>query len=629
MAKPVQYRRFLWLVMLLAIAFAGLGYRLVDLQILQHEELLPLAERRTQATLLRLPRRGNILDARQNLLAGSELVKTICADPTFIGTHQTVVARGLAPLLKTNEAWLVQRLQPTYYTNEQDQVIPRRFVVLKRNVSQEDWERIRAMMQRLDLGLKGKTKADRTFAYNLRHNAIYPAPVDGQLRFYPNGTLAAHVLGFVSTEERKTNQQTFLEITGRSGIESMFDKALTGVPGWRKTEMYKKRELATYRGQEIEPRNGHDVVLTIDAGVQHILESELAEAVQKYSPTSACGIVVRPRTGEIVAMATLPTFDPNTPGQSAPDAWRNRVITDTYEPGSTFKIVTVAGALNDGLITLASQFDCEHGHFWFAKHRLKDDHALGVATVEDIIAKSSNIGTAKIGLQMGRDRLYEYIRGFGFWQPTGLGLDGEVRGLLDPPKKWSQLQCSRVPIGHGVAVTPLQMVMAMSALANGGRLVQPTLIDRIIDEQGHEVFRNQPRVVRQVVSDSTARLMTAALKRVVSTNGTAQRAVLEHYTVAGKTGTAEMPGPRGYIYNQYVGSFMGFLPADDPELCIGVVLIGLKPPLYYGGLTAAPTFRAIAERTAKYLAIKPDIFPADVHVARSAINRSSPGQPHF
>jgi cell division protein FtsI/penicillin-binding protein 2 len=187
-----------------------------------------------------------------------------------------------------------------------------------------------------------------------------------------------------------------------------------------------------------------------------------------------------------------------------------------------------------------------------------------------------------------------------------------------------------VPIGHGVAVTPLQTVMAMAALANGGRLMQPTLIDKLIDDEGRAVFRNQPRLVRQVVSEATSRLMVSALKRVVSSNGTASKAVLEHYSVAGKTGTAEVPGPRGYIYNQYVGSFVGFFPADAPELCIGVVLMGLKPPLYYGGQTAAPTFRAIAERTAEYLALKPDLMPpADPQIASLRTNRVGGTQQHF
>ena len=197
-----------------------------------------------------------------------------------------------------------------------------------------------------------KTQGREDVRPELRNSAIYPAAVDDQLRFYPGGPLAAHILGFVGTEERRTNQQTFVETIGRSGVELMFNRALTGIPGWRKTEIYHKRELATYRGREIAPHNGHNVVLTIDAGVQHILETELAEAVQKYSPSSACGIVVRPRTGEIVAMATVPTFDPNNPGATQPETWRNRVITDTYEPGSTFKIVAVSGALNDGLVTL-------------------------------------------------------------------------------------------------------------------------------------------------------------------------------------------------------------------------------------------------------------------------------------
>jgi cell division protein FtsI/penicillin-binding protein 2 len=246
----------MWIVVLLAIAFAGLGYRLVDLQVLRHNEVLPEAEKRAHATVVRLPRRGNILDFRQNLLAGSEVVKTVCADPTYVGTSQACVAKVLAPLLKTNEAWLAQRLQPAFLTNGQGQVVSRRYVVLKNKVPVEDWESIRETMLRLDPGLPTRTGPERAFLRNLRNNAIYVAPINDQLRFYPNGTLAAHILGFVGTEERRTNDQTFIETIGKTGVELMFNGALTGIPGWRKTEMYHKRELATYRGEEIAPRNG-------------------------------------------------------------------------------------------------------------------------------------------------------------------------------------------------------------------------------------------------------------------------------------------------------------------------------------------------------------------------------------
>jgi cell division protein FtsI/penicillin-binding protein 2 len=600
------------MIILLAIAFAGLGYRLVDLQVLRHEEILPKADGRTKKTFIRAPLRGSILDCRQTVLAGSEAVKTICADPALLGTHQATVARALAPLLKTNEQWLVQRLQPACTTNSQGRVRPLEYIRLKRKVSIEDWEKIRETMLHLDLGVdeKSLTKAGKNFYAQLRRTAIFPEEVDDQLRFYPNGSLAAHILGFANTEEKMVNQRTSFEMIGRTGVELLLNNALAGVSGWRNTETYGSRELVPYRNADIDPRNGHNVVLTIDAKVQHILEAELVEAMRKYSPASACGIIVRPRTGEIVAMASVPTFDPNNTGNTPVDSWRNRAITDIYEPGSTFKIVAISGALNDGLVTLQSQFDCENGLFWYAKHRLKDDHKMGTATVEDIVAKSSNIGTAKIALQMGRQRVYDYIRAFGFGQETGLGLQGEVRGILAPAKRWSDLQSSRVPIGQGVAVTPLQMVMAMSAIANHGRLMQPMIISRLVDEDGQVIFENQPRVVRQVVSESTASAMITALKRVVSTNGTGTKAVLEHYTAAGKTGTAEKPGPHGYIYGKYVASFMGFLPAESAELCIGIVLDDPKP-VYYGAQTAAPTFRAVAERSAKYLAIKPDILPVD------------------
>ncbi len=630
MTKLGQYRRFLSMAVLLAIAFAGLGYRLVDLQVLQHEQIRSQAARRTERTLVRAARRGNILDANQTLLAGSQFVKTVCADPTLIGTNQAAMARLLAPILQLDVAWLNQRLQPSYFTNEQGQKRAQQYVVLKNKVSTEDWDRVRETMRRFGAvpDEKRLPRAEQAALRALRNSAIYTAPLDDQLRFYPHGSLAAHVLGFVSTEEYRTNQQVLVETVGRYGVELTQNNSLTGVAGWRETEVLRSREVSTFRSQDVDPRNGHNVVLTIDAGVQHILETELIEAVQKYSPVGASGIVIRPRTGDIVAMAALPTFNPNKPGDYPMDALRNRAISDIYEPGSTFKIVTIAGALNDGMVSLDSQYDCDHGHFYFANHRLKDDHPLGLASIADIVAKSSNIGTAKVGLQLGKNRVYQYARGFGFGAQTGIDLKGEVRGIVDPAGKWSQLQSSRVPIGQGVAVTPLQMVMAMSAIANGGRLMQPRLIDCYLDENGQEILRTPSRVVNQVISESAARQMVAALKRVVSSNGTAIKATMEHYTVAGKTGTAEKPGRGGYIHGKYVASFEGFFPADNPELCIGIMLDDPKP-VYYGGLTAAPTFRNIAERTAKFLAIKPDPAGVETQVASAGTNRPSGVPPAF
>ena len=233
MAKPVQYRRFMSMVVLLAIAFAGLGYRLVDLQVLQHEEILPQAEARTRKTLIRIPRRGNILDCRQTLLAGSEVVKTLYADPSIIGTNQfvaTVIARAIAPILQTNEAWLIERFQTLKITNDQCQIVPRQYVVLKHKVSLEDWDKIRDTMLGLSFGMDERKlkSSEKVYYWNVRNKAVRTADVDDQLRFYPNGALAAHVLGFVGTEERRTNQQTYVETIGRTGIEGVISRATAG-----------------------------------------------------------------------------------------------------------------------------------------------------------------------------------------------------------------------------------------------------------------------------------------------------------------------------------------------------------------------------------------------------------------
>lgn len=614
------------MVLLLAIAFTGLGYRLVDLQILRRARMLPGAEERTQRILLKAPRRGSIYDSHQILLAGSETVKTVCADPSLVGTNlpvSSIIARALAPILDMPEEALMERFQMTTLVNSRGETVARKNVPLKRKVSLEDCERIRAAMSALDFGAGRAplSRSEKNSQALIRRFGIFPDSADDQKRVYPNGSLAAHIIGLVESETKTVHELSYGDNVGVDGVEYLLNQALTGTPGWRKTEVARSRELTPYREQDVEARNGNDAFLTIDAGVQHILETELVEAMELYKPAGISAVVVRPRTGEIVALANLPTFDPNNPGRSAREVWRNRAITDMYEPGSTFKIVTVAGALNDGLVTLQSQIDCEHGYYIYAKRRLKDDHPLGVATVEDIVARSSNIGTAKLGIALGKDRVHEYVRSFGFGEVTGLGLRGEVKGLVQAPKKWSQLQLSRVPIGQGVAVTPLQMVMAMSAVANGGRLMQPYLVDRVVDSEGRTVFRSQPRMIRQVVQEGVARSMVAALKRVVSTNGTAPKASLTHYTVAGKTGTAERPEDGGYAPDRYVGSFIGFFPADNPELCIGIVMDDLRPPFYYGSLTAVPTFKKVAERTARYLALKPDVVSAETQLVSSTTNR--------
>lgn len=629
MAKRLQFRRLLLLVFLLAAAFAGLGYRLVDLQVLRHEELRDRARKNTQREMLREPRRGDILDARGNQLATSILVKTVCADPTVMSNYQAVVARALSPLLEMPEGELYQRLLPRYRTNDQGQVSPYFSNVLKRKVRVETWEKIQTAMRELEFGVDEKSLPPRQqrFFRDLRRAAIFTERVDDQLRVYPNQHLAAHVLGYVGMDGR-TNSTTFGQTIGMDGIEHTLNEKLAGVRGWRVTETdSRRREVVSFREQDVEPRDGFNVVLTIDSVIQSFLETALAEGMEKNAPISASGVVVRPRTGEILALATLPNFDPNSPGADA-EARRNRVITDIMEPGSTFKIVVVSGGLNDRVVRLTDMFDCEHGHFAFGGRILHDHGSYGVLSVENIITKSSNIGAAKIGIKLGNQRLHDYVCNFGFGSRTGIPLPGEVRGLVHPVKNWSKVSIAQIPMGHGVSVTRLQMAMAMAAIANEGWLMQPMLVRRLEDREGNVVAAYAPQRVRQVISEVAARETVQALKTAVSPEGTAPKAELEHYTVAGKTGTAQktVEGIRGYAPGKYISSFIGFFPADNPELCILIVLDEPKQG-YYGGQTAAPLFKQVAERSASYLNLKPDRGSAPATISEALAAGTTDGRP--
>ncbi|HMC26789.1 MAG TPA: penicillin-binding protein 2, partial [Verrucomicrobiae bacterium] len=445
----------------------------------------------------------------------------------------------------------------------------------------------------------------KPFYRSLRQQAIFS--VNDEQRLYPNKSLAAHVVGFVQDNETNFNGTILSELVGRDGIEARLDAKLKGVRGWRITEKDRRRdEILTGREQEVEARPGLNVVLTLDLVIQNIVETEIAEAMKKHGTVSVSSIIARPQTGEILAMATLPNYDPNQPGKSPPDFLRNRIISDQVEPGSTFKIVVVSAALNENLVKLTDSFDCEHGQFWFQKTLLRDHEPYGVLSVEDIITKSSNIGAAKIGLRLGEERLYEYIRGFGFGSRTEVPLGGEIAGTVHPVARWDRLTISRIPMGQGIAVTPLQMMMAMCTIANGGKLMRPMMVNRLQDANGHVFAQYEPQVVRQVIGPDAAQNMVAALKAVVCEGGTAPKAALEHYTVAGKTGTAQKAGNGHYLPGKYVASFIGFFPADDPQVCISVVLDEPKHG-YYGGQTAAPVFRRIAEQVASYLKIKPDV----------------------
>lgn len=608
MAKRMQLIRVLVLALLLCVALGGLGYRLVDLQVVRHEELSQKARAYTQREVPREPRRGDILDVRGNPLATSVFVKTVCADPTMLGNHQADVARAVAPILQLDPAETYRRLLPQTRTNAAGLLVTNRYVVLKRKVPVETWALVHAAMTNLNLGLDEAKlpKSKQLFYKELRQSAVFADAVDDQQRVYPNQRLAAHVLGYVGMTERVYDGERIIETAGVDGIELALNSKLTGVRGWRLTTTAKgNREVVWMREQDVEPHDGLNVVLTIDAAIQNIVEDELAKGFERHNPISATAIVMRPKTGEILAMATLPNYDPGNLAATSADARRNRVIADIAEPGSTFKIVVVSGALNDKEVTLRDVFDCENGAFHYGGRILHDHDPYGLLTVEQIITKSSNIGSAKIGIQLGATRLYDYMRDFGFGRRTGVPLPGEVYGILHHPTNWTKVSIAQIPMGHGIAVTRLQMAMAMSAIANEGVLMRPILVDRLEDQAGTVVAKYGPQRVRQVISADAAKKTVQALKTVATKEGTAPKAELEHYTVAGKTGTAQKVENGQYVRGKYLSSFIGFFPADNPELCIAVVLDEPKGS-YYGGQTAAPIFRQIAERAASYLNIRPD-----------------------
>jgi cell division protein FtsI/penicillin-binding protein 2 len=358
------------------------------------------------------------------------------------------------------------------------------------------------------------------------------------------------------------------------------------------------------------------------------LETELDEAVTKFQPKAALAMVMRPASGEILAMASRPTFDPNRPGKFPMDALRNRCISDVAEPGSVFKIVPISGALNEGLVSLATRFNCENGAFRYGGRTLHDAHPHGVLSVLEILTVSSNIGAAKVGIALGPERLYRYVQAFDFGKKTGIQLPGEVSGIIWPPNKWSKVSLAQIPMGHGLAVTPIQMLNAMATIANDGIEVRPTIVKGVVDQHGRVVQNFPPVGVKRVLDPRTAASMKHALKTVVlsagqsavdgsvvaTQNGTALRAALSDWVVAGKTGTAWKVENGRYV-RKYYSSFIGFLPADRPQLCVLVSIDEPQAGGYYGGTVAGPAFHDIAEKSAAYLEI-----PAAKKVGKSNLS---------
>src|SRR6266404_1158003 len=567
--------------------FSLFSFRLVYLQMIKHDEYAGLAAEKHVYKQPIFAERGSILDANNEVLAHNTPVETVVADATHLNNREAILPL-LREALDIPAGELREKLEGD-----------RRYIVLKREVPIATATELREKLR----------------VQNLR--GIYFER--DTTRIYPNASMLCHVIGFTDFEHR-----------GIQGVESSMEEYLHGQDGYRFIEHNRAgQEIVLYRGQERAPRDGYQVHLTVDLNLQNIVENEIDAAVREYNPLKATIILMRPQTGEILAMANRPNFDLNQRAEAKPEQMKNRAIIDMMEPRSTFKIVTAAASLNEHKVGLDSMIFCENGLWNFGGTALHDHAAYRDLSVKDILVKSNNIGAAKLAVGLGDQKFYEYIRRFGFGERTGIELPGEIPGLIRPPQSWSKISITRIPMGHEVGVTPLQMTLAMATIANGGKLMTPRIVKSITTSDGKTVSTLAPVVLRQVISPQTARQIGSALRGVVSDRGTAAAAAIPGFTIAGKTGTAQKVDPKGgYEQGKYVVSFSGYVPADHPEF-VGLVVLEdahtSKPELNYGGLVAGPIFARIGEKAARYLDLQPrEEIRKALPVERVALTNASP-----
>ncbi|MBI5747120.1 MAG: penicillin-binding protein [Nitrospirae bacterium] len=553
----------IYLIMfLLIIGFTGVFMRLFNLHVVKNQALASRAEKQHQKTIILEGERGTILDRNGKILAANLDVPSMYASPVSV-KDQAAASKKISLATGTEYNILKNKMKSGKKSGKN-------FVWLKRRIDPAKVEEVKG------LGIEG-----------------IGLIMESQ-RFYPKGNLLSNVLGFAG-----------LDNNGLEGLELRYDKYLRGDKRWQvlekdalgKTIFPKDRKYTT-------PQRGKDIALTIDEVIQYISERELDLALERTSAKSGSIIVMDPRNGEILAMAVRPTFDPNHTDSYQPSDLRNRAITDPYEPGSTLKTLVASAAIEEGLVTPDELIYCENGSFNIGGRVLHDHEKHGLLPFKDVIKVSSNIGTAKVGMRLGEERLYKYIRAFGLGEKTDIDLSGESIGIVREPGSWTVKSLPSISIGQEVAATPIQLITAVAAIANGGWLMRPHLVDEIRDQEGNIVFKSAPEVIRRVVSFDTAREMIKILTRVTERGGTGEKAVISGYSVAGKTGTAQKKaaGSRGYSAEYFVSSFIGFVPSQDPRLII-LVVIDEPEGVSWGGSIAAPVFKNVAEEILNYLAI--------------------------
>ena len=564
MTEPRGSTRFVAIVALLGAAMVGLVVRLVVLHLgVPEQERATAAKTRTFKQTLAVPR-GRILDGSPatGILALNIGVQDIWADPSLLVASNRVgtTVSSLKRLLDFDAAEVTARLSKT---NSQ-------FAYVARLVPEE--------------------KADEVA--KLKFPGVHMT--EASIRSYPENGMLCHVLGFVNSDG-----------VGSGGIEQLMEKYLKGSPGMIESRLDgHRREMVDRRVQEIPPKDGADVILTIDQNLQYIVEKAVDAAMERNRSKAAFVIIERIKTGEILAMVSRPGFDSNKYREAKDHQKLNRAIGYTYEPGSTFKVSVIAAALNEGIVKRETMFDTENGRWLYMGKVLRDYHSYPRLDVADILKKSSNIGAAKIAIMLGSTKMDRYLRDFGIGRRLGLDLPGEESGILRPVSKWAAISTSRIAIGQGVAVTGIQMLGVLCAIANDGQLMKPYVIREVVAADGTVLLRRQPQVLSRPIRPDTAALMRNLLARVCEEGGTGVKAGVDGFRVGGKTGTAQKPVGGHYSETDYMASFVGFLPVDKPE--IGMIVVFDEPqPLHTGGAVSAPVFGEIAEQAVRYLGIVP------------------------
>ena len=562
--KRRSFFRLAWLSVVLGLLFGAMGTRLFVVQILHAKAYARMAESQRTRRIEFPARRGAIFDRNGDALAISVDLQTVFSDPAHVEDADRAAAR-LARILGLPVDEVALKLR--------GRVEGSRFEYIARQVRPEIARKIR--------------KANLPGVY-MRPEAK---------RYYPGGTLASHLLGSTDTDGN-----------GIAGVEAQFDDVLRGEPGVQVIEQDPAgRALPQAGSSYTEPRRGRSLFLTIDKQIQYFAEITLQDAVRRYHAEGGTAVLLRAGTGEVLAMANVPEFDPNRPGEFSSEALRNRAVSDVYEPGSAYKIVTAAAALEEKVVSPSTSFVVPDT-FPYLDRVFHDSHPHPTEsmTVTEIVEQSSNVGMIKIALELGADRLDRYVRSFGFGSETGLDFPGESPGIVLDRDEWSGTTIATVPIGQGIASTALQMAAAYGAIANDGRWVEPKLVAGTLDWAGNLTAASRA-ASRRVVSRRTARALTGILEGVVE-NGTGIEAQIPGYRVAGKTGTAQKPVATGGYGNSYVASFAGFAPLPDPEI-IAIVVLDDPSPIW-GGSTAAPTFRKITEFALRKLGLAPSTNPA-------------------